>query len=90
MWEVVTTDAQKLGIARSGTVSVSRPNQIKARNDGGFADLNVYFDGETLVLFEGVDGLFAQVPKQGSIDDLVEDSEVRVKEYSFAADVYDC
>lgn len=72
-WEVVTTDAQKLGIATSGSVSVSRPNQIRASNVGGFADSNVYFDGETLAFYEGVDGLFAQVSKKGSIEDLVED-----------------
>src|SRR5262245_56665288 len=37
--EVVTKDKQKLALAASGTVSLARPNRIRATRSGGFADI---------------------------------------------------
>ena len=45
--DVVTTEGQKIGLASSGTVTIDRPGQIHATRSGGFADLEMVFDGKT-------------------------------------------
>jgi hypothetical protein len=48
--EVVTSDGQRLGLASSGSVILNRPDKIRALRSGGFADLEMSFDGKTLTL----------------------------------------
>ena len=48
--EVVTTDKQKLGFASSGTVDLSRPDKIRATRHGGFANVELTFDGKTVTV----------------------------------------
>jgi hypothetical protein len=48
--EVVTQDDQKLGLASSGSVTVNRPDKIHAMRTGGFVDVEMLFDGNTLTL----------------------------------------
>ena len=48
--EVVTSDKQKLGFASSGTVDLSRPDKIRATRHGGFADVELNFDGKTVTV----------------------------------------
>ena len=49
--EVVTKDNQKLALASSGTVTLNRPDKVRARRAGGHADIEMIFDGTTLTLF---------------------------------------
>ena len=44
--EVVTEDDQKLALASSGEVIVSRPGKIRATRAGGHADIEMLFDGK--------------------------------------------
>jgi hypothetical protein len=46
--EVVTVDQQRLALASSGSVNMSRPDKIRATRTGGFADVEMLFDGKTL------------------------------------------
>lgn len=48
--EVVTKDQQKILFASSGTAALSRPDKIRATRDGGFASVEMIFDGKTLTL----------------------------------------
>jgi hypothetical protein len=48
--EIVTPDHQKLTLANSGTVSLSRPDKIRAKRDGGFSNVEMIFDGKMLTL----------------------------------------
>ena len=45
--EVVTKEDQKLALASSGTVTLTRPYRIRATRSGGFADVEMLFDGKT-------------------------------------------
>src|SRR5512139_502789 len=38
-FEIVTTDDQKIALASSGTVSLARPDKIRASRVGGFANV---------------------------------------------------
>jgi hypothetical protein len=69
--EVITTDLQKLALASSGTMIVSRPDKIWATRTGGFADVEFVFDGKTLTLFGKTNNLYAQAEVPGTLDHLI-------------------
>ena len=48
--EVVTNEEQKLSLASSGTVALSRPGSIRATRAGGHADIEILYDGKTVTL----------------------------------------
>jgi hypothetical protein len=70
--EVVTKDQQKLMLASSGTLTLSRPDRIRATRSGGFVDIELVFDGKTLTLVGKNANLYAQIDAPGSIDQLVD------------------
>jgi hypothetical protein len=70
--EVVTKQQQKLGLASSGTVTLHRPDKIRATRTGGFADVEFVFDGKTVTLFGKHANVYAQVEAPGTIDQLVD------------------
>jgi hypothetical protein len=71
--EVVTKQNQKLGLASSGTVVLSRPDKIRATRTGGFADVELGFDGKTLTLLRKDTKQYAQIEAPGTIDHLVDE-----------------
>jgi hypothetical protein len=71
--EIITKDSQKLGLASSGTVTLSRPDKIHATRTGGFANVELDFDGNTLTLLGKNANEYAQVQAAGTIDHLVDD-----------------
>jgi hypothetical protein len=70
--EVVTTDQQKLLLASSGSVDLSRPDKLRTVRSGGFADVEMVFDGKTLTLLGKDSNLYTQVEIPGSLDHLVD------------------
>ena len=71
--EVVTKQNQKLGLASSGTVVLNRPDKIRATRTGGFADVELGFDGKTLTLLRKDTSQYAQVEAPGTIDHLIDE-----------------
>jgi hypothetical protein len=71
-FEVVTKEDQKLGLASSGTVTLDRPDKIRATREGGFVNLEMIFDGKTLTLLGKNANLYTQVEEPGTIDHLVD------------------
>lgn len=70
--EVVTTDGQRLALASSGMVEMSRPDKIRVQRKGGFADVEAVFDGKTFSLLGKNLNLYAQISAPGSIDQLID------------------
>src|SRR5262245_25914886 len=60
-YEVVTKDHQKLLLASSGTIHLSRPDKIRATRSGGFANVEMVFDGKTLTLLGKDANLYTQI-----------------------------
>ena len=85
--EVVTKDHQKLGLASSGTVTMERPDKLRATRTGGFADVEMLFDGKTLTLFGKNANLYAQVEIPGTIDHLIDELRVKYHKTLPAADL---
>ena len=69
---VVTSDLQKIEFASSGTVRLDRPDKIRITRTGGFADVEVVFDGSQLSILGKALGKYVQVPAPGSVDELID------------------
>jgi hypothetical protein len=71
--EVVTNDNQKLALASSGTVTLKRPGNIRALRSGGFADVEMLFDGKTLTMVSKYPNLYSQIDIPGTVDHLIDE-----------------
>ena len=69
---VVTSDLQKIEFASSGTVTLNRPDKIRITRTGGFADVEVVFDGKQLSILGKDLGKYVQVPAPGTVTDLID------------------
>jgi hypothetical protein len=73
--EVVTPEFEKLQFVSSGNVAVERPDKIKVTRTGGFADLELVFDGDTLSVLGKNLNAYAQMEAKGTLADLGEKFE---------------
>ena len=71
--QVVTNSDQKLGLASSGAVTLSRPDKVRTTRSGGFVDVETNFDGKTLTLFGKDANKYTQVDIPGTVDHLVDE-----------------
>jgi len=69
--EVVTPEVEKIQFASSGKVLLSRPDRLRATRTGGYADVEIVFDGKTVTALGKNINAFAQTEAPGSIDQLV-------------------
>ena len=74
----ITGDLQKVEFASSGTVSLSRPDKIRVTRTGGFADVEMVFDGKQLsILGKSIDR-YAQVEAPGTVEQLYDHLRVNL------------
>src|SRR6201988_1934722 len=48
--EIVTPDLQKIQFASSGEMKMNRPDKLRIRRTGGYADVELVYDGKTVSL----------------------------------------
>lgn len=70
--EFVTKDHQKLMLASSGTVDLSRPDKIRVKRSGGFSSVEMIFDGKVLTALHEETNDYAQADEPGTLDHLVD------------------
>jgi len=70
--EVITPQLEKIQFTNSGEALLSRPNKLRAHRVGGYADVALYFDGETASIYAKHTNAYAQFPALGTVDQLVE------------------
>src|SRR6516164_6676001 len=68
--ELVSTQQQKIALASSGTVTLERPDKLHLTRTGGFANVEMVFDGKTLTLWGKNSNLYTQIEAPGTIDQL--------------------
>ena len=71
IFEVVSKDHQKLQLATSGTVELSRPDKIHTTRKSGFSDTEMVFDGKTLSFLGKGKNAYVQTEAPGTIDQLI-------------------
>jgi hypothetical protein len=70
--EAVSASFQKLSFTSSGTVRLDRPDKIRVTRKGGFADVEMVFDGKTLTALGKNKGIFVKTDMPGSIDEMID------------------
>ena len=70
--EIVTGDMMKVGFASSGTVAKVRPDKIRLTRTGGFADMEMAYDGQMLSVLGKRLNVFTSTEAKGSIDELID------------------
>lgn len=71
--QVVTNTEQKLGLASSGTVILSRPDKVHTTRSGGFVESEALFDGKMLTLVGKNVNKYTQVEMPGTVDQLIDE-----------------
>jgi hypothetical protein len=70
--EVITPELQKIQFTSSGRILLSRPDKLRASRRGGYADVDLTYDGKTLTVLAKHANAFVQVDSVGSVDQLIE------------------
>jgi hypothetical protein len=70
--EVITPEIQKIQFASSGKLLLSRPDKLRASRTGGYADVELVFDGKTVTILGKNLNAYAQSGAPGTIDQLVD------------------
>jgi hypothetical protein len=85
--DVVSTDKQKLALASSGTLTLNRPDKLHMTRTGGFANVELTFDGKTVTLLGKNANAYAQVEEAGTVDKLVDALRKKIQKPMPAADL---
>jgi hypothetical protein len=70
--EVITPDLQKIQFASSGQVKMTRPDKLRIRRTGGYADVELVYDGKSVTFFGNNAKAYVQTDMPGSIDQLID------------------
>lgn len=68
--EVITPQLEKIQFTSSGEVLLNRPNKLKARRTGGYSDVELFFDGKTVSVFDKDENAYARFDGPVSLDQL--------------------
>ena len=68
--EVITPQLEKIQFTNSGETLLQRPDKLRAHRAGGYADVELVFDGKTAGVI-GKDVGYAQVEAAGTLDQLI-------------------
>jgi hypothetical protein len=69
--EIITSEIEKLQFNSTSITTLKRPNQIRMKREGGFARVEMFYDGKTLTLRDLDAKTYAQRPTAPTIDGLV-------------------
>jgi hypothetical protein len=72
VFEVVSKEQQKLQLATSGTVGLSRPDKIHTTRKSGFSDTEMVYDGKILSILGKGQNAYIQTEAPGTIDTLID------------------
>ena len=70
--EAVTPDLEKIQFNDSGTLLLSRPDKVHATRTGGYADVELFFDGKVATVLGKNINKYIQLDAPGSIDQLID------------------
>jgi hypothetical protein len=70
--EVITPEIQKIQFASSGKLVLQRPDKLRANRTGGYTDVEIVFDGNTVTVLGKNIKAYAQSEVSGDVDKLVD------------------
>jgi len=69
--EVITPDLQKIQFTSSGELKMNRPDKLRIRRTGGYADVELFYDGKTVSLYGNNAKSYVQADMAGTIDQMI-------------------
>ena len=70
--EIITPQLEKIQFTNSGGVLLRRPDKLRAHRVGGYADVEMIYDGKTTSVYGRHVNGYAQFEAPGSVDDLIQ------------------
>ena len=70
--EVVTPELQKIQFTSSGQMKMNRPDKLRIRRTGGYADVELVYDGKTVSLYGNNAKSYVQAELAGTIDQMID------------------
>ena len=75
--EIITPELQKIQFSSSGEMKLSRPDKLRVRRTGGYADVELVYDGKTISLYGNNAKSFVQTDLAGTIDQMIDGIQAR-------------
>lgn len=69
--EIITPQLEKIQFTNSGEAVVDRPDKLHAHRVGGYADVEMFFDGKTVSIYGKHLNGYAQFEAPGTLDQLI-------------------
>jgi hypothetical protein len=69
--EIITPQLEKIQFTNSGGALLRRPDKLCAHRVGGYADVEMFYDGKTTSVYGRHVNGYAQFEAPGSVDDLI-------------------
>jgi len=69
--EVITPELQKIQFTSSGELKMNRPDKLRIRRTGGYADVELVYDGKTVSLYGNNAKSYVQTDMAGTIDQMI-------------------
>ena len=84
--EVVLTSGQKLQYDSPATLTVSRPNKLRAHRKGDIVDQEFFYDGKTLTLYNPKENLYATTAAPPTLEEMLDFAREKLDVVAPAAD----
>jgi hypothetical protein len=70
--EVITAELEKIQFASSGQMKMSRPDKLRIRRTGGYADVELVYDGKTISIYGNNAKSYVQADAPGTVDQMID------------------
>ena len=75
--EVITPELQKIQFTSSGEMKMNRPDKLRIRRTGGYADVELVYDGKTVSLYGNNAKSYVQADLAGTVDNMIDTLQSR-------------
>ena len=75
--EVVTPELEKIQFTSSGKIQLSRPDKLRISRTGGYADVQLVYDGKTVSIYGNNAKAYVQSDLVGTVDQLIDQMQAR-------------
>jgi hypothetical protein len=87
--EVVTADGQKIQFVAPASLTVSRPDKLRADRRGDIVDQSFFYDGKSLTLYNPETRHYATAAAPANVDDMLDFAQSQLDIIAPAADLLD-
>lgn len=75
--EIITPQLEKIQFTSSGQLTMSRPDKLRVRRTGGYADVELVYDGKTISIYGNNAKSYVQAEVPGTLDEMIDAVQAR-------------